>query len=53
MDKGWICALDSEKNSRKKEYQITEEGRSAVLEELKRLQELLDNGTDITGGWRV
>ena len=47
LEKGWISALPGEKDSRKKEYQITEDGKAAVAQELLRLKELLDNGTKI------
>lgn len=36
--------------SRKKEYEITELGRRIVLDELKRLEELIENGNKIVGG---
>jgi len=44
LEKGWIRALPSEKNSRKKEYEITDTGKDVVESEMNRLQELLDNG---------
>lgn len=47
MEKGWIRAVESEWDSRKKEYQVTDRGRQAVRDELDRLQELLDNGVRI------
>lgn len=47
VEKGWIRALLSEKNSRKKEYEITGEGKKVVKSEINRLQELLDNGRNI------
>lgn len=47
LEKGWISALPGEKDSRKKEYLITELGKSAVSQELLRLKELLDNGNKI------
>ena len=47
LEKGWIMALPGEKDSRKKEYEITEEGRAVLKAELARLQELLANGTRI------
>ncbi len=47
LEKGWILALPGEKDSRKKEYVITEEGRSVLRAELARLQELVANGTRI------
>lgn len=50
LEKHWIEALPGEKNSRKKEYIITDEGKEAIMSELKRLQELLENGEKIVGG---
>lgn len=47
LEKNWIRALPEEKDSRKKEYIITADGRQALTGELARLQELLDNGTRI------
>ena len=47
LEKGWIRALPEEKDSRKKEYIITETGRQMLSEELARLRELLENGTRI------
>jgi len=50
LDKGWIRPLSRERDSRKKEYVITQTGRQAVIAELNRLQELIDNGKKIIGG---
>ena len=47
LEKNWISALPGEKDSRKKEYLITADGRLALADELKRLRELLDNGCRI------
>lgn len=47
IEKGWIRALPGEKNSRKKEYQITEGGKQALRGELLRLRELMENGNRI------
>ncbi|MCL1948469.1 MAG: helix-turn-helix transcriptional regulator [Turicibacter sp.] len=44
VEKGWISALKTEKNSRKKEYLITELGERVLRIELERLQELVKNG---------
>lgn len=49
LKKGWISALPGE--GRKKEYQLTEDGRTAVRMELVRLRELLVNGEMITKEW--
>jgi len=50
LEKRWIEALPSEIDSRKKEYGITEVGKKEVKEEIKRLEELLENGQKIVGG---
>ena len=47
LEKGWITALPGEKDSRKKEYVITEKGKTVLKAEITRLQELLDNGRRI------
>jgi len=46
VQKRWIEALSSEKDSRKKEYAITDLGRSAFTGELNRLKELIKNGEE-------
>lgn len=50
LEKRWIFALEGEKSSRKKEYQITETGKEVLIDELARLRELLENGENILGG---
>lgn len=50
IEKGWIKALPESKDSRKKEYIITESGTTALNDEILRLQELLENGKRIIGG---
>ena len=50
LEKSWITALPGEKDSRKKEYHITEQGKQMLREELLRLIELLDNGNRILEG---
>ena len=50
LERGWIIALPGAVDARKKEYQITAVGRAAVADELKRLRELIDNGTKIMEG---
>jgi len=50
LEKGWITALPGEKDTRKKEYQITPEGRLALMDEIARLTELLENGKKLFGG---
>ena len=47
LDKGWIMALPGEKDSRKKEYVITTEGKSVLNAEIERLKELVANGMRI------
>ncbi len=42
LDKGWIEQLPEE--GRKKEYRITELGRTVLQQELARLNELVENG---------
>lgn len=53
LEKGWICALPGEKDSRKKEYEITPQGKEALQQEILRLQELLHNAAAILGGRSV
>ena len=50
-DKGWIRPLPGAADERKKEYVITESGRSIVAGELERLEELLRNGRVVKEGW--
>lgn len=50
LEKGWIRALPGETNSRRKEYEITEKGKSTVKNEINRLKELVENGEKIDGG---
>lgn len=50
LDKGWIKALSTSPDSRKKEYAITESGKEIVKDELVRLQELIEHGKTILGG---
>ena len=47
LEKGWITALPGEKDSRKKEYLITDAGKSILHTEINRLKELLENGQRI------
>ncbi len=44
LEKGYIRALPEIKDSRKKEYELTQVGRAAILDEISRLEELLTNG---------
>lgn len=50
QEKGWIRALEGENTGRKKEYELTEEGRQMLQHELCRLQELVKNGEECLGG---
>ena len=47
VERGLVMALPGEKDSRKKEYQITETGKETLKGELARLKELVDNGSRI------
>ena len=49
QEKGWIRALPGDGEGRKKEYQITPQGRLILDDELKRLAELYENGRQILG----
>ena len=49
LEKGWITALPGEKNSRKKEYVITDAGKQTLRQEITRLEELLANGKALLG----
>ena len=48
LERGWIEALDGD--GRKKEYIITETGKTVVEDEILRLRDLFDNGIRITKG---
>lgn len=50
VERGWIELLVGGEDSRKKEYQITELGKSIVKSEMTRLDELLTNGRKLLGG---
>lgn len=47
LEKGWIVALAEEKESRKKEYVITDLGKQMLRCEIVRLKELIENGNHI------
>jgi DNA-binding PadR family transcriptional regulator len=47
LEKNWIQSIPGEKDSRKKEYLITESGKSMIKDELARLEELIANGKRI------
>ena len=50
VEKGWIRPHESVGEDRKKEYVITETGKSVVAAELERLEELIQNGHRVLGG---
>lgn len=50
LEKNWIQFIPGEKDSRKKEYQITELGKSILKDEITRLEELITNGKRVVGG---
>lgn len=47
LEKNWVKALSNSSDSRKKDYQITELGYRALLNEIDRLKELYDNGLSV------
>ena len=47
LEKDWIKALPGEEESRRKEYQITELGKTIAKGEMARLEELVQNGKKI------
>ena len=49
-EKGWIRLLPVEEGSRKKEYQLTDEGLRILKNEIERLRELAANGDLVLGG---
>ena len=50
LEKGWIKALPSEKESRRKDFQITEIGKVIAKNEMSRLEELVSYGKKIIEG---
>lgn len=52
-EKSWITPLEEPADSRKKEYVVTELGKTIVQQELTRLEELLKNGKIITEGLSI
>ena len=50
LERGWIQSLPGETDSRRKEYQLTANGREVLREEIQRLDELFTNGKRILGG---
>lgn len=49
LEKKWIKSIEGEKDSRKKEYIITELGKAVVQGEITRLEELITNGKKVIG----
>lgn len=49
-DKRWIRQLVPEPGSRKKEYEITDEGFEVLRRESERLRELVENANAVLGG---
>ena len=49
LEKNWIKSIEGEKDSRKKEYEITDLGKSIIRGEIVRLEELIANGKRIVG----
>lgn len=47
VEKGWIVEVTEEKDKRKKLYHITKLGNEILLDEIKRLEELLMNGRKV------
>lgn len=50
VGKAWIELVPATKNTRRKEYVLTEIGEEVLQAEMKRLEELLLNGQKIMGG---
>lgn len=50
LEKNWIKAVQVEKDTRKKEYEITTLGKAAMQGEIVRLEELIVNGKKVIGG---
>ncbi len=50
LEKGWIVNYFNDRDSRKKEYLITNLGKEMIEKEIIRLKELLSNGKKIIGG---
>lgn len=47
LEKGWIYQLAMDQDARKKEYVITNIGKAVVAGEIKRLEELIENGRKV------
>ena len=53
VQKRWIIAVSAVRDTRKKEYKITDDGRYAFQKEIDRLKELLRNGEKVNEGVMV
>lgn len=49
QEKGWIRGVGAQEG-RRKEYVLTEAGRTALEADLRRLEELVENGRRVLGG---
>ena len=49
-EKGWIAPLPVAHGSRRKEYELTDAGRTVLRQELSRLRQLVKHGESILGG---
>lgn len=52
-EKHWIDELPTNPESRKKEYVITTIGKMIVLTELRRLNDLVQNGESVIKNWEL
>lgn len=50
LERGWITGASEIGDKGKKDYIITDNGQKIVLNEIKRLEELLENGKNIVWG---
>ena len=50
LERGWIASVSEQKSSKKKEYIITALGKEMAIQEMRRLEELVENGKKILGG---
>lgn len=50
LEKKWIMSVEGEKDSRKKEYIVSDTGKAVIRGELIRLEELIENGKKLVGG---
>ena len=51
LEKQWISAVPDSGSGRKKEYCLTDIGRTALKNEINRLKELVANGEAFIGRW--